>query len=134
MPPRSRWPADLAPSPGRSSLLDQTRTVRRRLLDWYGRAARDLPWQRSRDPYRIWVSEVMLQQTTVRAVVPYYERFLDRYPTVAALAGAREEDVIAAWSGLGYYHRARNLLRGARHVAARHGGRFPTTLEAALAV
>ena len=108
--------------------------MRRRLLDWYRRAGRDLPWRRSRDPYRVWVSEVMLQQTTVRAVVPYYERFLERYPTVAALAKAPEEDVLAAWSGLGYYHRARNLLRGARHVAAHHEGRFPTTLEAALAV
>src|SRR5688500_587724 len=76
----------------------------------------------------------MLQQTTVRAVVPYYERFLAAYPTVAALAAAREEDVLGAWSGLGYYHRARNLLRGARHVSTHHDGRFPTTLEAALAV
>ena len=108
--------------------------VRRRLLDWYRRAGRDLPWRRSRDPYRIWVSEVMLQQTTVRVVVPYYERFLERFPTVAALARAPEEDVLATWSGLGYYHRARNLLRGARHVTAHHEGRFPLTLEAALAV
>lgn len=109
-------------------------TVRRRLLDWYRRAARDLPWRRSNDPYRVWVSEVMLQQTTVRAVVPYYERFLEQFPTVAALAAAREEDVLAAWSGLGYYHRARNLLRGARHVTSHHEGRFPESLEAALAV
>jgi A/G-specific adenine glycosylase len=108
--------------------------LRRRLLQWYRRAGRDLPWRRSRDPYRVWVSEVMLQQTTVRAVVPYYERFLERFPTVAALATAPEEDVLAAWSGLGYYHRARNLLRGARHVAAHHEGRFPASLEAALAV
>ena len=108
--------------------------MRRRLLDWYRRAARDLPWRKSRDPYRVWVSEVMLQQTTVRAVVPYYERFLGRFPTVADLAAASEEDVVAAWSGLGYYHRARNLLRGARHVASHHGGRFPASLEAALAV
>lgn len=108
--------------------------LQRRLLDWYRRAGRHLPWRRSRDPYRVWVSEVMLQQTTVRAVVPYYERFLERFPTVAALAAAREEDVLAAWSGLGYYHRARNLLRGARHVNAHHEGRFPAALEAALAV
>jgi A/G-specific adenine glycosylase len=108
--------------------------LRRRLLEWYRRAARDLPWRRSRDPYRVWVSEVMLQQTTVRAVIPYYERFLERFPSVAALAAAREEDVLGAWSGLGYYHRARNLLRGARHVATHHDGRFPKTLEAALAV
>ena len=76
----------------------------------------------------------MLQQTTVRAVVPYYERFVASFPTVDVLAGAREEEVLAAWSGLGYYHRARNLLRGARHVVAHHEGRFPATLEAALAV
>jgi len=82
----------------------------------------------------VWVSEVMLQQTTVKAVVPYYERFLERFPTLASLADAREEDVLALWSGLGYYHRARNLLRGARHVAARHGGAFPKSLDAALAI
>jgi A/G-specific adenine glycosylase len=76
----------------------------------------------------------MLQQTTVRAVTPYYEKFLERFPTVEALAGAREEDVLAAWSGLGYYHRARNLHRAARHVVAHHAGAFPRTLEAALAV
>jgi A/G-specific adenine glycosylase len=109
-------------------------SLRRRLLAWYRRAARTLPWRRDRDPYRVWVSEVMLQQTTVRAVVPYYERFLAAFPSVAALAAAREEDVLGAWSGLGYYHRARNLLRGARHVAAHHGGAFPRSLQAALAV
>jgi A/G-specific adenine glycosylase len=108
--------------------------MRRLLLEWYRRTARDLPWRRSTDPYRVWVSEVMLQQTTVRAVVPYYKRFLDLFPTVGALADAREEDVLAAWSGLGYYHRARNLRRGARHVTSHHAGRFPDSLEAALAV
>jgi A/G-specific adenine glycosylase len=108
--------------------------TRRRLLDWYRRQRRDLPWRRTRDPYPIWVSEVMLQQTTVKAVVPYYEAFLARFPTVAALAEASEEDVLAQWSGLGYYHRARNLQRGARHVQERHHGRFPRALEAALAV
>lgn len=108
--------------------------LRRRLLEWYRRNRRDLPWRRTRDPYRVWVSEVMLQQTTVKAVVPYYERFLARFPTVAALAAAAEPDVLAAWSGLGYYHRARNLRRGARHALEHHQGRFPATLEAALAV
>ena len=108
--------------------------MRRRLLEWYRSAARDLPWRRSRDPYRVWLSEVMLQQTTVRTVIPYFEQFVERYPTVEALAAAREEDVLGAWSGLGYYHRARNLLRGARHVRDHHGGRFPASLEAALAV
>jgi len=108
--------------------------LRRALLTWYERQRRDLPWRRSKDPYRVWVSEVMLQQTTVRTAVPYYERFLERFPSAAALAVASEEEVVAAWSGLGYYHRARNLLRGARHVVERHRGAFPRSLEAALAV
>jgi A/G-specific adenine glycosylase len=108
--------------------------LHRRLLGWYRRHRRDLPWRRTRDPYRVWVSEVMLQQTTVKAVVPFYERFLLRFPTLAALGGASEHDVLAAWSGLGYYHRARNLQRGARHVLDRHLGSFPSTLEAALAI
>jgi A/G-specific adenine glycosylase len=108
--------------------------LRRRLLDWYRRHRRDLPWRRTRDAYRVWVSEVMLQQTTVKTVQPYYERFLERFPTLVDLGGATEHDVLAAWSGLGYYHRARNLLRGARHVLEKHAGAFPRTLEAALAV
>lgn len=108
--------------------------LRIRLLSWYRRNRRLLPWRASRDPYRVWLSEVMLQQTTVKAVLPYYERFLEHFPTLAALATAREEEVLAVWSGLGYYHRARNLLRGARHLVAQHGGRFPRSLEAALAV
>ena len=108
--------------------------IRRALLGWYDRNRRDLPWRRTSDPYRIWVSEVMLQQTTVKTAAPYYEAFLERFPTLQALAEEPEEEVLAAWSGLGYYHRARNLHRGAQHVAERHGGRFPKTLEAALAV
>ena len=108
--------------------------LRRPLLDWYRRHRRDLPWRRTRDPYRIWVSEVMLQQTTVKTATPYYDAFLADFPDLASLARAAEEDVLALWSGLGYYHRARNLRRGARHVLERHAGRFPRTLEAALAV
>ena len=108
--------------------------LRRPLLAWYRRHRRDLPWRRTSDPYAIWVSEVMLQQTTVKAVRPYYEAFLARFPDVHALADSAEEDVLALWSGLGYYHRARNLRRGARHVVEGHGGAFPRTLEAALAV
>jgi A/G-specific adenine glycosylase len=108
--------------------------LRRPLLAWYRRHRRELPWRRTSDPYAIWISEVMLQQTTVKAVRPYYEAFLGRFPTVHALAAAAEEDVLGRWSGLGYYHRARNLHRGARHVVERHGGLFPRTLEAALAV
>jgi A/G-specific adenine glycosylase len=108
--------------------------ARRALLRWYDRHRRELPWRRTDDPYRVWVSEVMLQQTTVKTATPYYESFLKRFPTLQALAEEPEEEVLAAWSGLGYYHRARNLHRGAQHVAERHGGRFPRTLEAALAV
>jgi len=108
--------------------------IRQTLLGWYDRNRRDLPWRRTKDPYRIWVAEVMLQQTTVRAATPYYESFLKRFPTLASLAGEPEEEVLASWSGLGYYHRARNLHRGAQHVAERHGGLFPRTIEAALAV
>ena len=107
---------------------------RRPLLDWYRRHRRDLPWRRTRDPYRIWVSEVMLQQTTVKTATPYYEAFLTAFPDLPTLAGAAEEEVLALWSGLGYYHRARNLHRGARYVLERHRGRFPRALDAALAV
>jgi len=108
--------------------------IRRALLSWYDRHRRELPWRRTKDPYGVWVSEVMLQQTTVKTATPYYEAFLKRFPTLQALAEEPEEEVLGAWSGLGYYHRARNLHRGAQHVAERHGGRFPRTLEAALAV
>lgn len=108
--------------------------IRRALLSWYLRNRRDLPWRQDTDPYRVWVSEVMLQQTTVKTVRPYYEAFLQRFPTLESLAAAEEEQVLALWSGLGYYHRARNLHRGARHVVRHHAGRFPRSLEAALAV
>lgn len=105
-----------------------------RLGRWYARSARDLPWRRTRDPYAIWISEAMLQQTRVETVVPYWERFLERFPTFEALARADEDDVLAAWSGLGYYRRARALRAAARVVVERHGGRFPDELEAALAL
>jgi A/G-specific adenine glycosylase len=108
--------------------------LHRPLLDWYRRNRRDMPWRRTKDAYRIWVSEVMLQQTTVKIATPYYKAFVERFSDVTALAGAQEEEVLALWSGLGYYHRARNLHRGARHVVEKHRGRFPRTLEAALAV
>lgn len=103
--------------------------IARRLLDWYDRARRDLPWRakpgETPDPYRVWLSEIMLQQTTVAAVGPRFDRFLTRWPTVTDLAAAPDEDVMAEWAGLGYYARARNLLKCARVVAERHGGRFP---------
>ena len=100
-----------------------------RLLAWYDRHARVLPWRvtggRRPDPYQIWLSEVMLQQTTVTAVIPYFQEFLRRWPTVSALAAAPVEDVLAAWAGLGYYARARNLHKCARLVAEWRGGQFP---------
>jgi A/G-specific adenine glycosylase len=100
-----------------------------KLIAWQRRhGRRTLPWQGARDPYRIWLSEVMLQQTQVAAVIPYFLRFLDAYPTVGALAAAQEDDVLRLWSGLGYYARGRNLLRAARHVVQRGG--FPDTPEA----
>ncbi|MEX0717849.1 MAG: A/G-specific adenine glycosylase [Planctomycetaceae bacterium] len=101
------------------------RRLWRGLRAWYSRHARDLPWRRGGDPYAVWISEIMLQQTTVVAVVPYFERFLARFPTVEALAAADESDVLRLWEGLGYYSRARNLHRAAQAVVAEHGGRFP---------
>ena len=104
------------------------------LLAWYDRHARILPWRARRgehaDPYRVWLSEIMLQQTTVKAVGPYYVRFLSRWPTVAALAAARLDDVLRAWAGLGYYARARNLHACAKAVVEHHGGQFPSDVEA----
>lgn len=95
------------------------------LLDWYRANGRDLPWRRTRDPYSIWVSEIMLQQTRVTAALPYYLRFLQTFPTVEALAAAEEETLFKLWEGLGYYSRARNLQKTARIVTERYGGRFP---------
>jgi len=99
--------------------------VRGALLKWYRANRRDLPWRRTRDPYAIWVSETMLQQTRVDTVVPYYERFLERFPDVQSLASADMDDVLGAWAGLGYYSRARNLKAAAREIADTHGGRIP---------
>jgi A/G-specific adenine glycosylase len=101
----------------------QFRAVRQRLLAWYERSKRDLPWRRSRDPYRVWISEIMLQQTRVAAAIPYYERFLNRFPSVRELAAAPEQDLLAAWAGLGYYARARNLQRAAKRIVEL--GKFP---------
>src|SRR4051812_16418949 len=99
----------------------QVARLQETLLSWYAVCRRDLPWRRTRDPYAIWVSEIMLQQTRVETVIPYYERFLTRFPTAMALAEAPPDDVLAAWSGLGYYRRARLLLDGARVVAGKGG-------------
>lgn len=103
---------------------------RRALLAWYDANSRDLPWRRTRDPYAIWLSEIMLQQTRVNAVIEHYKRFLERFPNIAALAAASVNDVLAAWSGLGYYRRARMLHQCAREIVAQHGSRFPQTAEA----
>lgn len=105
-------------------------TFSRELLAWYRSGNRDLPWRRSRDPYFIWVSEIMLQQTRVDTVIPYFNRFVERFPTVRDLAEAPEEDVLKLWEGLGYYSRARNLQAAAREVAERYGGKIPDDKEA----
>ncbi len=104
-----------------------TRSFTRRLLAWYRKAHRDLPWRKTTDPYRIWLSEIMLQQTRAQTVLAYYERFLARFPSVGALAGAAEDEVLAIWSGLGYYSRARNMLRAAKEIQGR--GAFPGDYE-----
>jgi A/G-specific adenine glycosylase len=107
---------------------------RKQLLGWFRQYQRDLPWRRTKDPYRIWLSEIMLQQTRVAAVIPYYERFLERFPDVRALATAPQEEVLRLWSGLGYYSRARNLQRAAQEIVDRHDGAFPRTEKEALAL
>jgi len=99
--------------------------LRRALLRWYDVHRRPLPWRATRDPYRVWLSEVMLQQTRVATAIPFYRAFLERFPTLGALARAREADVLTAWAGLGYYRRARRLREAARLVVREHGGRVP---------
>lgn len=98
---------------------------RKALLDWYDKNKRDLPWRRSKDPYAIWVSEIMLQQTRVDTVIPYYERFLHHLPTIKDLAQAEEEVILKLWEGLGYYSRVRNMQKAAQQMMADYGGRFP---------
>ncbi|SPE44181.1 A/G-specific DNA glycosylase [Candidatus Sulfotelmatobacter sp. SbA7] len=100
---------------------------RRLLLKWFDESKRDLPWRKDRDPYRVWLSEIMLQQTRVAAVVDHYERFLERFPSLEKLAKAREASVLAAWSGLGYYRRARMLHAAAKRVVKEHSSSFPPT-------
>lgn len=114
--------------PGPVERIRELATFRRRLLGWYRRARRPLPWRRDRDPYRVWISEVMLQQTRVAAAVSRYEQFLARFPDVAALAAASEQEVLATWSGLGYYSRVRNLHRAARAIM--QAGNFPRDYDA----
>jgi A/G-specific adenine glycosylase len=112
--------------------LPAIRSLRRKLTRWYDRAKRDLPWRKTRDPYAIWISEVMLQQTRVAAVIPYYERFLERFPDTATLAQCPEPELLAIWAGLGYYSRARNLQKAAQQIAA--SGTFPKDYESILAL
>jgi A/G-specific adenine glycosylase len=105
---------------------------RKNLLKWFAQYRRDLPWRRTRDPYRIWLSEIMLQQTRVSAALPYYERFLKRFADVKTLAEAPEEEVLRLWAGLGYYSRARNLQKAARQIVELHDSKFPDAVEEAL--
>jgi A/G-specific adenine glycosylase len=114
--PRSKLPTELP---------TELRNVRKKLLRWYDKEARDLPWRESQDAYGVWVSEIMLQQTRVSAVIPYYERFLKAFPTLESLAKAESDAVMAQWSGLGYYRRARMLHSGVREVMERYGGQVP---------
>ena len=110
------------------------RNVRRRLATWFAKNAREMPWRRTRDPYCIWISEIMLQQTQVATVIPYYERFLAELPDVAALARAREDRVLRLWEGLGYYRRARQMHRAAKQIVREHGGQFPRNKRDVLAL
>jgi A/G-specific adenine glycosylase len=115
-------------------MLRSPRLLAPALLRWYDtvQGNRDMPWRQTRDPYAIWLSETMLQQTQVATVKPYYARFLERFPTIAQLAAADLDSVLALWAGLGYYRRARHLHAAARHMVAHHGGRVPASLEALL--
>jgi A/G-specific adenine glycosylase len=107
---------------------------RKNLLIWFTQFRRDLPWRHTSDPYRIWLSEIMLQQTRVSAVLPYYDKFLARFPNISSLAEAPQEEVLRFWCGLGYYSRARNLQKAAQQLVARHNANFPDDLEKALAL
>ncbi len=116
----------MPPAPRRTK--PQLQSLRSQLLAWFAEHQRDLPWRRNRDPYRIWISEIMLQQTRVAAVIPYFEKFLARFPDAPSLAAAEEPEVLRMWSGLGYYSRARNLQTAARQIVAQHAGAFPESL------
>jgi A/G-specific adenine glycosylase len=109
--------------------IEQKRAFSQQLLEWYGIHKRDLPWRRSKNPYYIWISEVMLQQTRVDTVIPYFHSFIEKFPTVEALSDAPEEEVLKAWEGLGYYSRARNLQSAVREVHEKYGGVVPSNKE-----
>ena len=100
-----------------------------KLLAWYDKEKRDLPWRHSNNPYHIWVSEIMLQQTRVDTVIPYYYRFLETFPTIESLANAQEEELLKVWEGLGYYSRVRNMQKAAQQIMGEYNGKFPSTME-----
>src|SRR5665213_843233 len=104
------------------------------IVGWFQKNARDLPWRKTSDPYRIWISEVMLQQTGVSTVIPYYERFLKKFPRINDLAEASEEEVLKLWEGLGYYRRGKNLRLAAQMIVGKYSGRFPNTRDELLSV
>ncbi|NEO84187.1 MAG: A/G-specific adenine glycosylase [Spirulina sp. SIO3F2] len=108
--------------------------MRRSLLNWYQHQGRSLPWRGETDPYKIWISEIMLQQTQVKTVIPYYQRWLEQFPTVQSLAQADQQTVLKAWEGLGYYARGRNLHKAAQQICQQHQGEFPRQLEQVLAL
>ena len=126
---RSSWPQAMA-------AWDQTRVqaFRKDLLAWYDKNKRDLPWRKSQDPYAIWVSEIMLQQTQVATVIPYYQRFMAALPTVSDLAQAPEETLLNLWQGLGYYSRVRNMQAAAQQVMADFGGQMPDQVDSLLSL
>lgn len=109
-------------------------SFRRQLLSWYGHQGRDLPWRHTDDPYAVWISEIMLQQTQVKTVLPYYDRWLEQFPTVMDLAAAPQQQVLKLWQGLGYYARARNLHRAAQRIVEQYGGQFPRSYQAVVAL
>jgi A/G-specific adenine glycosylase len=109
-------------------------SIRKQLSAWYRASARDLPWRRTRDPYAIWISEIMLQQTQVKTVIPYWERWMQHFPTISSLAIADEQRVLKLWEGLGYYTRARNLQKAARIICEKHSAKFPRAFEDILAL
>lgn len=117
-----------------SERADQISSIRATLSEWFAKASRDLPWRRTDDPYRIWLSEVMLQQTRVDQATPYYNRFVERFPDIETLAAADTDDVLREWEGLGYYARARNLHRAAQMVVRDHGGSIPSTPDEFMAL
>jgi A/G-specific adenine glycosylase len=119
---------------GGKLLRDSTAEFQAALLRWFAKHRRDLPWRRTPTPYRVWISEILLQQTRVRAALPYYERFLERFPDVASLARASEPEVMELWAGLGYYTRARNLRHAAARIMSEHRGRLPETSDQLLSL